>query len=211
MRYLYFLLVCIALISCKKEEVKPDDSNNDPIAPPSDTTVILNCHFNGTIGGLDLEFVPNVLGYTGTDNRTLIVNPSPAYSQAIYQFSMHSSSSLAAIEIAHGSVLWDYSTAEIPSLQLFNQFHSTDTLPDFSPNGISGFEVKYTDNLGAIWLSDPSSLNLQSVEFNNVELESGTNGDFMKFSCMFSCYVFNTSNTDSLKLENATLQGWFKR
>lgn len=210
MKCLYILLACFALLSCKKEEVQPQDQNNDLIPPPI-PTIDLQGSFEGIIGGAFIEFTENVFGYNGVDSDTLYINSSPMLSEAVYSFSLESTNALSAIEIAHGTVLWDYSDSNKPTLTQFNDFHSTDTLPNFATNGLSGFEVIFKDNSAGIWKSDPTSVNSQSVSFNNVVLESGENGDFAKYNCVFTCYVYNASFTDSLLIDNAVFKGWFKR
>lgn len=210
MKYIYIILACFVLISCKKDEVQPQDQNNDPIPTPSPITE-LTCHFSGYIGGATLEFTQNVLGYDGVSDNTIVINSSPILSEAIYSFSLESSSALSSIEILHGTVLWDYSISTKPSLAQFNEFHSTESNPAYADSGLNGFEVRYTDNTGTIWKSSASSVNAQSVLFNNIVLESGSNGDFAKYDCNFSCYVYNTEASDSLLIDNALLHGWFKR
>lgn len=210
MKYAYIILALLTFISCKKKEVNPEDENNDPIPPPS-PIVDLSCHFIGNIGGAAVEITQNVLGYDGVDNDSLYINSSPTLSEAVYSFSMESTSALMSIEIEHGTVLWDYSVSTKPSLAQFNDFHSTDTIPVCADSGLGGFEVKFTDNTGTVWKSDPSSINAQSVLFNNVVLESGSNGDFAKYNSNFTCYVYNAGASDSLLIENAVLQGWFRR
>ena len=210
MKYICILIACLAVMSCKKEEVQPPDQNNDPIPPPS-PIIDLSSHFIGNIGGGTVELTQNVFGYDGVADDSLYINSSPILSEAVYSSSMESTSALMAIKILHGSAFWDYSVSTKPTLAQFNDFHLADTIPSYASNGLSGFEVIFTDNSGVIWKSAPSSVNAQNVLFNNMILESGGNGDFAKYNCNFTCYVYNAGASDSLLIDNAILQGWFKR
>jgi hypothetical protein len=203
---LFFLITLTFLFgSCIEHEVVP--------APVQ--MVDLSCHFTGVINGTSLEFTENVNTYTGKATKNLSILPAPEISSASYNFEMSSVSSLKSIKIILGSVLWDASVSESPSLTTFNAFHATTTIPNFSPLGTSGFEVSYRDDDGVVWTSKQNGASPQNVTFTGIGQESDTLGDYSKFTCMFNCYVYHLDTAslqwDSLKINNGILKGWFAR
>lgn len=207
MKYLYILIVGLTFISCKKEDTDPGNNNGTLPTPLVD----LSCHFEATINGTYVELTENVQGYTGSAFKTSLANPSPNFSENIYHFGMNSLSSNLGVAVAHGSVYWDNGVSIEPSLGAFNLFHTNDTLPSYTNMGLGGFEFIYIDNAGTTWQSSSFSTNFQTVEFNNVTLGSDDTGDYAVYTCNFTCYVYNIGQTDSLLVENAAFQGWFKR
>jgi hypothetical protein len=177
--------------------------------------VDLSCHFIGSIGSTMLELTENVAGYSGKATKNLNILPSPAVSIAAYNFEMSSPSSMCSIKIVLGSILWNSSVSPSPDLTTFNTFHSTSIAPAFSTSGTSGFELSYRDGNGLIWTSKQNSMNSQNVAFTGVKQESDSQGDYSKFNCKFSCYVYHQEPQslawDSLLVQNGSLKGWFQR
>ncbi|MDX2360830.1 MAG: hypothetical protein QNK23_08495 [Crocinitomicaceae bacterium] len=205
MRVLFYLLAIVLLTSCEKDEVEP----TTPTVPVPVPVVDLNAHFFGTINGAQLELTQNVQGYYGAAWQDYIINLPNG--EATYSFNMQSGEFLTAIEISHGSITWDASGGNnTPSLSAFNEFHSIDTLPSYTTGGINGFEISFIDFSGNVWQSNDMSPSFQTVKFSNVLQESDATGDYSKFLCEFTCYVYNTGLNDSLLIENASLQGWFQ-
>jgi len=199
------LFAAIGLSSCIDHEVIP--------APVP--MVELNCHFQGTINGTNVEFTENVLGYYCNAEKAKILLPPPNYSSAVYYSEILSAQTPVSVKVGLGSVMWDASTTSDPTLTLFNNFHMNNTLPVFSNNGTTGFEVTYRDGLGKIWVSEETSVNYQDVIFSNIVQESDSSGDYSKFVCNFDCYVYRTNDVtlllDSLRIQAAEFEGWFKR
>jgi len=209
MRYLYILSAVLLLLSCKKEEVEPQDPNNE-VTPPPTPIVDLSCHFIANIGGANYEITQNINGYDGLSHDSLYLVPSPSLSEAVYHFTMSSSSSTSSIGVKHGSIFFDNATSNSPTLNQFNNFFTNDTIPSYSSDGFSGFEFVFIDNLGSEWKSSETSVNPQSVQLQNVTVESGSNGDFVTYNCTFTCYVYNAGFTDSILIDNAALQSWYQ-
>lgn len=200
-----FCLLTFSIQSCIKHEIIPA-----PIP-----MVDLSCHFVGSIGGTKLELTENVAGYSGKATKNLNILPSPAVSSAAYNFEMSSPSSMGSVKIVLGSVLWNSSVSPSPDLTTFNTFHSTTIAPAFSTSGISGFEFSYRDGNGLIWTSKQNSKNSQNAAFTGITQESDSQGDYSKFTCNFSCYVYHQDPQslawDSLIVQNGSLKGWFQR
>jgi hypothetical protein len=199
------LFAAVGLSSCIDHEVIPA-----PIP-----MVELDCHFQGTINGTNVEFTENVLGYYCNAEKAKILLPPPNYSSAVYYSEILSAQTPVSIKVGLGSVMWDASTTSDPTLTLFNNFHINNTLPVFSNSGTTGFEVTYRDGLGKTWVSDENSVNYQDVIFSNIVQESDSSGDYSKFVCDFDCYVYRINDVtlllDSLRIQAAEFEGWFKR
>jgi hypothetical protein len=195
----------LALASCIKHE----------IIPAPEPVVDLKCHFQGYVNGTAIEFTQNVNGYTCNPSKEKIILPTPQMSSAIYYAEISSGQSAQSVKLGIGSVLWDASTVSDPTLTIFNDFFLNNLTPTYSDNAVLGFEVEYRDVAGKTWASHENSVNMKNVTFSSVKQESDANGDYSKFKCNFNCYVYNqdavTLLWDSLSVQNAVFEGWFKR
>lgn len=191
----------LMLASCIKHEVIP--------APVP--TVDLYAHFVGTVEGTTLELTENVLGYACSSEKAKIILPPPAFSSAVYYSEMSSAVTATSIKIGLGSINWDAALEIDPPLSSFNNFFIANDNPNYSDNGMAGFEVTYRDGFGAEWVSSETSVNFQDVNFSGIIQESDSSGDYSLFTCYFDCYVYNFGATDSIQITDAVFQGWFKR
>lgn len=201
------------MTSCNKHEVIP--------APKP--TVDLSTNFTATINGTPVEWTENVEGYAGIASQEKEIKTSPELSEARYYFSLRSTSETSYIQIGLGSVKWDKgaSGSETPDLSLFNNFFIANDFPAYSDFAMNGFTVIFRNSNGNIYRSSESSVNFQNVSFSGIKQETGedpfdaTIGDYSKFSCNFDCYVYYTDPisllTDSIRIQNAVLKGWFER
>jgi hypothetical protein len=197
-------ITSVILFSCIKHEVIP--------APERKAT--LKAYFSGNINNSSSEFTENVNGYYGAATQSKIVLPSGQTSSVIYLFEMKSSTAgqNAKIQVGLGSLTWDQANSTGPDLTTFNNFFNSHSNPNYSNNGTSGFYVSYTDNAGVIWSSRANSIHPKSVNFSSISQESDPNGDYSKFTCTFSCYVYsNEAIPDSMSISNAQVKGWFQR
>lgn len=185
------------------------------VIPAPEPSVDLFCQFTGTINNTNVTFTQNVTGYYLNTTKAKILLPPPSLSSAVYYSEILSASAAPSIKLGLGSVTWDASTTNEPTLTLFNNFHMNALTPTYSNNGTSGFEVTYKDGLGKIWVSHDNSVNFQDVTFSSILQESDASGDYSKFTCDFNCYVYRqdavTLLWDSLPIQNAKYKGWFKR
>lgn len=195
----------LLLPSCIKHE----------IIPPPEPVVDLTCSFIGIVNGTDLELTQNVGGYTNNPTKEKTILSAPQLSSAQYYARMSSTQSQRYVQVGLGSVQWDASAVNDPSLTQFNDFFLAATNPPFSDGAVAGFEFEYRDSNGKIWNSHAVTPNGQSVVFSNIVQEVDANGDYSKFQCNFSCYVYNqdivTLDWDSIPVQNATFKAWFKR
>jgi hypothetical protein len=199
------LLTGLTLGSCIEHE----------IIPAPEPVVDLECHFQGFVNGTDIELTQNVNGYDCNPTKEKIILPAPQYSSAIYFSEMSSAQTPVYVKVGMGSVLWDAASVSDPTLTLFNNFFLNNLTPVYSDNGTAGFEVEYRDSQGKLWNSHQNSVNAQNVTFTAIKQESDSNGDYSMFTCNFNCYVYNQDMTtlewDSLNIQNAVYEGWFKR
>lgn len=201
-----FLLGLTGLIfsSCIKHEVIPA-----PIP-----RVDLSAHFIGDFNSATVEFTEHVLSYENVATKAKIILPS-ANSSAIYFSEMSSNEVSTAIKVGMGSVQWNASLSSDPPVSDFNDHFLNEDMPLYSDNGLSGFEVTYTDQFGTEWKSSEASLNAQSVTFTGIEQESDNTGDYSQFICNFNCYIYHydavAMELDSIHVQNATYKGWFQR
>jgi len=192
------------------------------VIPPPVPMVDLTCHFYGEINGAEIELTENVLSYTNVSTKDQIILAAPAFSSAVYYSQMQSPIVNTAIKVGLGSVSWDATVAPDPSLSTFNGFMLTNDLPSYSNNGTNGFEVTFTDGSGREWDSNENSANVQNVAFTGITQESDSTGDYSLFICNFDCYAYSLNpdslalpvpvvHIDSISIQNAVYQGWFKR
>lgn len=191
----------LVLSSCIKHEVIP--------APVP--MVDLTAHFYGVVDGAEIELTENVLGYVNTSEKAKIILPPPSFSSAVYYSQMSSAEVATSIKVGLGSMNWDASIAPDPPLSTFNGFFLANDNPTYSDNGMAGFEVIFRDGWGSEWTSSETSMNVQNVEFTGIIQESDSTGDYSLFTCYFDCYAYNVTMDDSIKIEDAVYQGWFKR
>ena len=192
------------------------------VIPPPEPKVDLYAHFYGEINGAPVELTENVLGYYNDCTTAKYILPPPQPSSAVYFAEMRSAQVATAVKVGMGSIGWDANVGAEPTLSSFNAFFQTNLFPNYSDDGLGGFEFTYTDGTGRVWSSSETSVNPQDVEFTGVVQESDNSGDYSKFICNFECYVYSLNpdslaqnppvvHLDSIRIQNATYEGWFQR
>ncbi|HBW86913.1 MAG TPA: hypothetical protein DEF82_09290 [Crocinitomicaceae bacterium] len=214
----FYITTSLIFNSCIKPEV----------IPPPTTTVDLNCSFSGFINGTNTEITQNVLGYNAYGSNEAIPFPSPQLSRRLYYSEIKSAVQSQSIKLSLGSQLWDASVSTIPSLTMFNDFHSVNanmnipfkdysTLISSNPASL-GMNIEYRDNNNVLWKSketDPG----QSGVYTILKQASDNSGDYSLFECSFSCLVWKFDETTqsfvnpgvSIPITNAKFKGWFLR
>lgn len=206
-------IIGLSLTSCIDHEVIP--------AP--EPTVDLDASFEGNIGGQFTEYTEFVSGYEGVSD--IAIQSSGGTSHAQYTFGLISTQSSAMVRIGLGSISWSSALGTYrPELSLFNNFFLGNTNPAYSNNALNGFEVVYRTQNDSIYVSRETSPYAQTVEFVPTSIVQGSDssGDYSKFICKFSCYVYNdwvdmsggapgVAKTDSILISNAIYEGWFQR
>ncbi len=201
------ILACAVFVlnSCIEHEV----------IPPPIPKVELDCYFDGLINNVPLTLTQNVGGVAGSAAKAQNLMPPPTFSSERYFFTMSSTQTPRSVTIGLGSVYWDGAIETQPTVSQFNNFHKNTLTPNFSNGAMAGFEVKYVDVLGNVWLSDEFSTNFQDVTFSEVKQEADASGEYSLFHCTFDCYVYRTDPVtlalDSMRVQGTDFQGWFKR
>ncbi|MFT5777771.1 MAG: hypothetical protein ACI837_000719 [Crocinitomicaceae bacterium] len=212
-------LTGLVLSACIKHEVIP--------APTPQ--VDLYSHFFGVINNTDTEWTQNVLGYGNSSTKVKFVLPPGSISTAVYYSTISSSDYTPRISVGLGNINFDSGVAPDPTLLQFNAFFPANNLPLYENGGNNGFEVVYTaDHTGPVggtrdWKSSSISFYTDStVAFTGIKQESDETGDYSKFICTFDCMVYSLHpdslallvpvlHVDSLIIEDAVYEGWFKR
>jgi hypothetical protein len=209
-----FLATLLLLISsaCIEHEVIPPPANK----------VDLNASFIGNINGTQVELTQNVNNYLGFALDSQIVNVAPVTSKVIYISGIASMSKPQNISIYFGSLEWDATGSNTPTLPMFNDFHMNNSgnpvpfkdVETLATNSVKGVQVSYTDNTGKFWISRESDPG-QTANFTILKQASDATGDYSLFEATFSCYVWSvdpqTLAEDSIRINNAKLRSWFKR
>lgn len=211
--YFSILLVLSSLSSCIEHEV----------VPPPTNTIDLNATFVGYVNGTQLEFTQNVLNYKGYSEKYSAIYASPALSKMLFISEMKSLTDQRSVRLSFGSLDWDASANTTPTLNMFNDFHTSKsgidlpfrdfaTLVDVS-NTIDGIQIEYIDQEGLVWItkqSDPG----QTAKFTVLDQASDNTGSYSLFEVTFSCkvwrYNIQTELDESLNISNGKLMAWFK-
>jgi hypothetical protein len=204
-----FALILGLGLGCVKHEVVPVPIDSVKLKP----------HFTATINGTDVEFTDDVDGFNGTDSQDLnILSGTSDKSSVKYYCDMNSNLISTSIKVGIGKILFDASAVDRPTLNEFNDFFTAKLSTDvyYSDNAEDGLVVIYRDAFGNTWTSKQNSINTQMVDFTKVTNQSDDTGDYSLFSVDFSCHVYRTVKVspleiDSLRIDNATFEGWFKR
>ena len=193
------------------------------VIPAPIPTVDLSSNFIGEINGAEIVLTENVLGFSNVSTKDQIILAAPDFSSAVYYSAMISSSIATSIKVGLGSISWNANITPDPSIAAFNGFMLANSDPAYSNNGTSGFEVTYTDASSREWKSNEIDPNSPDIEFANIAQDSDDSGDYSSFTCNFNCYAYSLNpdslailpvpvvHVDSISIQNAIYQGWFKR
>ena len=209
-------LTALMFSSCIEHEVIPA-----PIP-----TVDLTANFIGDINGAEIVLTENVLSFANVSTKDQIILAAPDFSSAVYYSAMISPSISTSIKVGLGSVSWNANVTPDPSIASFNSFMLANAEPNpdplYSTNGTNGFAVTYTDATGREWKTNEASVMPQDVKFIKMAQDSDNSGDYSSFTCNFNCYAYSLHpdslllvppvvQLDSISIENAVYDGWFKR
>lgn len=208
MKYLAGLVILIGTSmissSCIKHEVIP--------AP--EEMVELPASFSASLNGNSYELINDVNGYFCKPAQFKQINPAPQSSTVIYTSSIQSAEKLDYIKIGIGMLEFNSDTKDIPTLTEFTDYFDFPIgEPVFSDYAIDGVEITYRDANNGVWYSDENMLDPQSFNFTSVSQESDEEGDYLIFTATFSASLVDdrATPTDTIRFDNATFKGYFKR
>jgi hypothetical protein len=202
----------IVLSSCIEHEVIPAPTSN------VDLNAYVNCFANGT----QVELSQNVNGYKGFATKDVYIYAAPVLSKVIYSSIVSSPFAPQALKISMGALDWDASANSDPTLNMFNEYHSSNSqisIPFKDYNTLvntnsDGIHVEYTDKNGVVWKTKESDPN-QSAKLKVIKKASDITGDYFLFECSFSCkvwtYDIQLQKDISITINNLVFRGWFKK
>lgn len=198
--------------SCIEHEVIPAPVNN----------VDLNAYATFFANGTQVEFNQNVNGYKGFATKDVYIYAAPVQSKVIYSSIISSPFAPQALKISLGALDWDASANTDPTLNMFNEFltsNSQISIPFKDYNTLvntksDGIHLEYTDKNGVVWKSKESDPN-QSAKLKVIKKASDNTGDYFIYECSLSCkvwtYDIQLQKEISITINNLTLRGWFKK
>jgi hypothetical protein len=206
----FFMSIILVFSSCIKHEV----------IPPPNSTVDLNCSFQGFINGTNAEYTQNVLGYNCYNENLYYNNPSPTLSNCLYTAEISSIQQNQKIKLTFGPLQWDAGVSLTPTLTMFNDFHSLNSgvqVPLMDIGAMTGtnpgVQIEYWDSNGDRW--ETSTADAPGfVNFTILDQASDNTGDYSLFESSFSVTVFRQDPNQGLlnmTLNNCKFRGWFKR
>lgn len=197
------LLLTTMMFSCVEHEV----------IPPPKEEVELNSSFSAMLGGAEYELIQDVDGYYCDPSQAKEILPTPQLSTVTYFSAMKSDASMDFIQIGIGKLNFNADASIDPSVDQFSTFFNSNTTPDYSLEAEDGVEVVFRDGAGNIWTSYQDSGEPQDFTFTSLSQESDEEGDYMKFVANFTLELYDDLDdpTDTLLMENAVFEGYFKK
>ncbi|PHR50090.1 MAG: hypothetical protein COA32_02850 [Fluviicola sp.] len=197
-----FLLGTV-LFSCIEHEV----------IPPPKEEVELNSSFSATLEGSQYELIQDVNGYYCEPTQAKEILPTPQLSTVTYYSAMKSNAALDFIQIGIGKLNFNADSSIDPSVEQFTTFFNSNTNPPYSFEAENGVEVVFRDGSGNVWRSYQDSGAPQDFTFTSLVQESDEEGDYMKFVANFSLELYDDIDnpTDTILMENAVFEGYFKK
>jgi hypothetical protein len=195
------LLTTTVLFSCIEHEVIP---------PPKDE-VELNSSFSAMLEGIEYELIQDVDGYYCDPTQAKEILPNPQPSTVTYYSAIKSDAESGYIQIGIGKL--NFNADANPSVEQFTTFFNSNTNPLYSLDAEDGIEIIFRDGSGNIWKSFEGAGYPQDFTFTSLVQESDELGDYMKFVANFSLELYDdiVTPTDTILMENAVFEGYFKR
>jgi len=202
-KILSVLLATTVLFSCVEHEV----------IPPPKEEVELNSSFSAILQGIEYELIQDVDGYYCNPTQAKEILPTPQPSTVTYFSAIRSDAELGFIQIGIGKLFFNADASINPSVEQFSTFFNSNTDPLYSLDAEDGVEVVFRDGSGDIWKSSENSTYPQDFTFTSLVQESDEQGDYMKFVANFSLELYDdvVNPTDTILMENAVFEGYFKR
>lgn len=193
---------CLLFASCIKHVVVP--------AP--EPKVVLTSTFSADTNSTNITFAKGADGYDVVNDNYREIKGSPQMSTIIYYSTLKSSSKVSQFKVAIGDAQWDAASGNFPPLATFTDFFSTSAVFVYKTGGANGVELTWKDEAGVVWTSKDTSMTANDGTFSisSATQQSDDTGDYMKVSLSFSCYLYNSSSTDSVYLQNGSFTTYFK-
>ena len=202
--------------SCQRHQIVP------PPEPPV-SQVQVDCMFQGLVGQWDYTLQEGVNDYACNMLVTKNIQPSPLTSTAIYTDSLGSISQTIyhGIRLDLGSFNWIDNGSNNPTISefqtfftganLMSQFGDSVNLP-YSDFGLNGVQLTWVDSAGVAYYSRDTSSYVGTIFLlNNVSYEADNDNEYVKWSALFTCELWDITGTSSVVIQNGVFNGAFRR
>lgn len=198
----FFLAVAAsgAIASCVKHEV----------IPPPKPQVDLSSSFSADTSGTNISYVKDVDGFYVEATNFRELQTSPQLSSIVYANTLRSTNYFDLVKLSVGRAYWDAGVDAFPSVSQFKLFFEGMMNPDFSDGGLNGVMIEWRDSGNNLWRTRENSTQLQSFSFTSISQESDEEGDYVKFTSEFSCYLYSLDELDSVRFDNGRYSSYFK-
>jgi hypothetical protein len=186
--------------SCIKHEV----------IPPPKPKVDLSSSFMADTSGFPIVYTKDVDGFFVEATNFRELQASPQLSNILYFNTMRSTNYADLFRVSVGRCYWDAANGQFPSVSQFKLFFEGMTNPGFSDDGINGVMLEWRDSNSQLWRSRQNSTQPQNFVFTSILQESDEDGDYVKFSSEFSCYLYSLDGLDSVRFDNGRYSSFFK-
>jgi hypothetical protein len=187
-------------VSCIKHEV----------IPPPQPKVDLSSSFTADTSGFPLVYTKDVDGFFVEATNFRELQASPQLSNIVYYNTIRSTNYADLFRISVGRAFWDAANGQFPSVSQFKLFFEGLTNPGFSDDGINGVMLEWRDSNNQLWHTRAASTQPQNFVFTSIVQESDEDGDYVKFSAEFSCYLYSLDGLDSVRFDNGRYSSYFK-
>lgn len=202
MKLKFFLLAIVTsgiAASCVKHEV----------IPPPKPQVDLSSSFSADTSGTNISYVRDVDGFYIEATNFREIQTSPQLSSIVYLNTIRSTNYTDLFKVSFGRAYWDAASGDFPSVSQFKLFFEGMMNPNFSDDGQDGIMLEWRDANNVLWRSREASTQPQDFVFTSIVQESDEEGDYVKFTSEFSCYLYSLDELDSVKFENGRYSSYF--
>lgn len=210
MKYIKILPIILGVVflgSCIKHEVIPKPKY----------VATLPASFTANIQGVHYEIIEDVKGFYPKTDQAKDLLPSPQPSSIIYYSSLKSDQVTDMIQIRLGKLFFSSNNKNTPSVDEFYEYFEND-IPSpitYKEGSDDGVEIWFVDSQGILWESAESSGLPQDFQLTNIEPDADDDGTYLKFVARFNLSLYddidNPNLSDTITIENATYEGYFKR
>lgn len=202
------MILGVALLSsCIKHEV----------IPPPKYESKLPVSFKAKIDGASYQIIEDIKGFYSEATQASEIMPTPQASKITYYSSFRSSQKSDIVQIRIGKLLFSANNGNRPEIDDFNEFFKNElTQPvTYKTDADDGVEIFFQDAQGRNWMSAEDSGLFQDFELTSLEEDTDEEGEYMKFVARFNVSLYDNLLdpvlSDTLEIQNAVFQGYFKR
>lgn len=180
------------------------------VIPPPLPQVDLSASFVADTSGVQIGYVKGVNGFyvQATNYREILTSPQP--SNIKYFSAIQSTNLTDMFKVSIGRDLWDAANGPFPPVSQFKVFFESMTNVAFSDDADAGVFLEWRDSNNQLWKTSQSSPNPQSFIFTSRVQESDEEGDYVRFTAIFSATFYSPDLSQTRTLTNGQYTGYFK-